>query len=140
MVGIQAPSTPRRLRPHSTGKDPSFRPTSVVLRPDVTLRIPDGPARGVHLFDAKFRLQALPADDADDIDATFKRTDLYKMHTYRDAIPSARSAWIIYPGTEERFFAAYIGAECDGVGGIPGVPGALEAIRSRVRRLLRSTA
>ncbi|MCK6533076.1 MAG: restriction endonuclease-like protein [Polyangiaceae bacterium] len=119
-------------------KDPAFRSTSVVLRPDVTLRIPDGPARGVHLFDAKFRLQALPTDDADDVDATFKRADLYKMHTYRDAIPSARSAWIIYPGTEERFFATSGGAGCDGVGGVPGLPGDLEAIRSRVRRVLQS--
>ena len=28
------------------------------------------------------------------------------MHAYRDAIPEAESAWILYPGTERRFFPA----------------------------------
>ncbi len=36
----------------------------------------------------------------------FKRGDLYKMHAYRDAIPAARSVWILYPGGEFRFFDA----------------------------------
>ena len=35
---------------------------------------------------------------------TFKRGDIYKMHAYRDAIPDARSVWILYPGDEFRFF------------------------------------
>ncbi len=35
----------------------------------------------------------------------FKRADLYKMHAYCDAIPNARSVWILYPGSELRFFS-----------------------------------
>ena len=35
---------------------------------------------------------------------TFKRGDIYKMHAYRDAIPDARSVWILYPGGESRLF------------------------------------
>ncbi|HEY6554048.1 MAG TPA: nuclease domain-containing protein, partial [Vicinamibacteria bacterium] len=88
----------------------SFTPSdrrsySVTLRPDVTL---EAPGAGLHLFDAKFRLEspALLMDDNEDDDRrrSFKRDDLYKMHTYRDAIPGARSVWVLYPGTETRFF------------------------------------
>ena len=51
-----------------------------------------------------------PTKDGDDDKAgeragTFKRGDIYKMHAYRDAIPDARSVWILYPGGEFRFFA-----------------------------------
>ena len=89
---------------------------SVPLRPDIALSIPGGPNSGLHLFDAKFRVHGL-ADvglggsdkDGDDEKAreragTFKRGDIYKMHAYRDAIPDARSVWILYPGGEFRFF------------------------------------
>ena len=50
------------------------------------------------------------------------------MHTYRDAIPAARSAWVLYPGTETRFFAASPGAGRghDGVGVLPARPGISE--------------
>jgi predicted component of viral defense system (DUF524 family) len=70
----------------------------------------------LHLLDAKFRVDRLdallPLDDeteaerAEERIGTFKRGDLYKMHTYRDAIPQADSVWILYPGTEMRFFDA----------------------------------
>ena len=89
---------------------------SVPLRPDIALLVPDGPNAGLHLFDAKFRVQGL-ADvglagsdkDGDDDKAgeragSFKRGDIYKMHAYRDAIPDARSVWVLYPGGDFRFF------------------------------------
>ncbi len=89
---------------------------SVPLIPDIALQVAGGPNACLHLFDAKFRVHALTdvglaADgkDADDPKAkeragTFKRADIYKMHAYRDAIPDARSVWILYPGVEFRFF------------------------------------
>jgi predicted component of viral defense system (DUF524 family) len=93
------------------------RSYSVSLRPDIALVVPSGRNAGLHLLDAKFRLERL-ADTFAEMDGdteeegraaerrgTFKRADLYKMHTYRDAIPGARSVWILYPGTEARFFA-----------------------------------
>ncbi len=154
---------------------------SVPLRPDIVVTVPDGPGKGLHLLDAKFRLQRVvdlmgvdsgPRDTgsaearADDMGAggvaadseeellaiderrgSFKRADLYKMHTYRDAIHGARSVWALYPGDEARFFptqghgdetaagvalAAPVGgrwelpasaAVMDGVGALPLVPG-----------------
>ncbi|MDE2805367.1 MAG: DUF2357 domain-containing protein [Gemmatimonadota bacterium] len=90
---------------------------SVPLIPDIALSIPAGSNAGLHLFDAKFRVHGLAdvglaADDKDADDpkteeraGTFKRADIYKMHAYRDAIPDARSVWILYPGGEFQFFA-----------------------------------
>ena len=116
---------------------------SVPLIPDIALRIPDGPNAGLHLFDAKFRVQALTdvglaADDkeADDEKATeragsFKRADIYKMHAYRDAIPKARSVWILYPGGEFRFFGVPGGGGQAGhpaVSSPEGLPGELEGV------------
>ncbi|MCY4400891.1 MAG: nuclease domain-containing protein [Gemmatimonadetes bacterium] len=123
---------------------------SVPLIPDIALRVPSGPNAGLHLFDAKFRVKALTDvglaagdKDADDEKAreragSFKRADIYKMHAYRDAIPDARSVWILYPGGEFRFFgvpgngglaggrvvssAEGLPEEVDGVGAIPVAP------------------
>jgi uncharacterized protein len=142
---------PRFSRSHS-GQH-SF---SVPLRPDIALHIPHGLNAGLHLLDAKFKVDRLSevmpdADQQDDgttIEAeertgTFKRGDLYKMHAYRDAITGARSVWILYPGTDSRFFSATGGVatswrslptSLDGVGAIPLVPGT--ASRAALRAVL----
>ena len=95
------------------------RSYSVGLRPDIALYVPAGrPNGGLHLLDAKFRLRTLAAtglagsgresreDKAGERRGDFRRSDLYKMHTYRDAIPEARSVWILYPGSEFCFYDA----------------------------------
>ncbi len=106
------------------------RSRSLRLRPDVALFVPSGPSAGLHLFDAKFRLEgALDADG--DEESSFKHADLHKMHAYRDAIPEARSAWVLYPGGEaEAFFddgrrglEQIGGGAIAGVGAIPLRPG-----------------
>lgn len=127
----------------------SRRSYSVPLRPDISLRVPSGPNAGLHLFDAKFRLRkirdAIPDDDAEDetedsVSAErrgdFKRGDLYKMHTYRDAIPRVASVWILYPGSVGRFYSTdramwesgggSLPDRLDGVGALPLVPGDTE--------------
>jgi hypothetical protein len=141
--GAQLLYSPRFSRSRGAAR----RSYSVPLRPDIALVVLSGPNSGLHLFDAKFRLDRLDdtfaeVEDADADDAesaaerrgTFKRADLYKMHTYRDAIPDARSVWILYPGTEFRQFLAEpsmsaagmvapIGPRpIDGVGAIPLAP------------------
>ncbi|OIT16265.1 hypothetical protein BL243_12320 [Ralstonia solanacearum] len=98
---------------------------STPLRPDVILEI--GGER--HAFDAKYRLERLEVDedDEDDGTATYKRADLYKMHTYRDAIADLRTAFVVYPGSEFVFFerggakrTAPSGFDVvDGVGALP---------------------
>ena len=113
---------------------------SVPLRPDMALRIPSGANAGLHLFDAKFRVQEfVESTNVDDEKiagalateeriGTFKQADLYKMHTYRDSIEEARSVWILYPGSVLRFFGTDGTTTIDppqsfdGVGAIPLSP------------------
>lgn len=75
---------------------------STPLRPDVTVEV----GNQIYAFDAKYRMEYLDAadSDVDDEATTYKRSDLYKMHTYRDAIKGIRAAFIVYPGTEFVFF------------------------------------
>ena len=116
---------------------------SVPLIPDIALRVPDGPNAGLHLFDAKFRVQeltdvGLAADDQDadhekaaERAGSFKRADIYKMHAYRDAIPDARSVWILYPAGEFRFFGVLGGGGVAGgrvVSSAEGLPGEVEGV------------
>ena len=103
---------------------------SVPLIPDIALRVAGGPNAGLHLFDAKFRVRALAdvgfaADEKDGSDekakeraGSFKRADIYKMHAYRDAIPDARSVWILYPGGEFQFFGVLGSGEPSGGGAV----------------------
>jgi predicted component of viral defense system (DUF524 family) len=121
-------------------KKSTWRSTSLPLRPDVALYVPSGVSHGLHLFDAKFRLTAM--GDIESLGkggpATFKNQDLYKMHAYRDAIPDARSVWVLYPGTEFLFFPAN-GVDrnvYDGVGVIPAQPRQHQHIGKVVARLL----
>ncbi len=117
------------------------RSYSLPLRPDVVLRTPSG---DVTAFDAKFRLRKLEeivpegeevkdADVAGERRGVFKQADLYKMHTYRDAL-SVPSVWILYPGHDFRFFEdradgrivktpGELGLPLEGVGAIPLRPG-----------------
>jgi hypothetical protein len=77
------------------------------LRPDCSLHIvPKEPAHRdddvwLH-FDAKYRVdrieEALGSDDSEPA-LIAKTEDLYKMHTYRDAIVRAVGAFVVFPGT-----------------------------------------
>jgi predicted component of viral defense system (DUF524 family) len=119
----------------------------------------EGINAGWHFFDAKFRVQRLddvmPSEEQDyDADlgrederqGTFKLADLYKMHTYRDAIEGARSVWILYPGTEYRFFTIdgtrldpsddTLSDDLQGVGALPLLPTDKSARPQRVLRAL----
>ena len=130
---------------------------SVPLRPDILLEVPNGPNAGIHVLDAKFKVQ-LPkllafTEDISESETTtedqrgkFKPEDIYKMHTYLDAIPQARSAWILYPGSEFQFFGRRektstftvdgLPQAMEGVGAIPMKPGKQE--HHELANLLRS--
>lgn len=128
--------------------NPTFRRTvgtaySTPLRPDVVVEV--GQTR--HAFDAKYRLDRFDAGEADSDDdpATYKRADLYKMHTYRDAIARLRTAFVVYPGTEFVFFER-TGSKStepaaitlvDGVGAVPLRPADADPA-TRLREVLRA--
>lgn len=76
---------------------------SLGLQPDYTLLGPNDQPQVA--FDAKFRLDA-PMPDLDDprhVSLSPQATDLYKMHTYRDAL-GLRAAVALYPGDQTVFY------------------------------------
>ncbi len=94
-----------RLRYNESFRRVKDRSYSIGLRPDFTLH---GPAGLRLIFDAKFRFdQNLfeVEDGKDEIDTqrTAKKSDLYKMHTYRDAL-RAKAAIVLYPGDSTIFY------------------------------------
>ncbi len=124
---------------------------STTLRPDISLWIKDK----CYVFDAKYRLRSLmlPVDDQDvtalerdERDAsTFRRGDLYKMHTYRDALRAVESAWVVYPGATFLFFGVQEGVRTSvediprpiGVGAIPYRPHESRD-NAQIRRLIET--
>lgn len=125
---------------------------SLAFKPDVTV---DWQGRRC-VLDAKYRLAWVPTQegaaeaDADeeeeDAGRTFKRIDLYKMHSYRDALARVESAWVVYPGDVFSFFEASgryrdvpeALATFSGVGALPLRPGASADLLGRlVARMLR---
>ncbi len=87
------------------GRERSY---SVALRPDFVLH--EG-GKATVIFDAKFRfdVRSLPREQEDrydedvasgDVERVVKHADLYKMHTYRDALKTVRAAVVLFPGTE----------------------------------------
>lgn len=84
---------------------------------------------GVHVFDAKFKVSwgskktaDLEADEGEEErSGSFVRGDVYKMHTYRDALAGVHSAWVLYPGEEFRFFPTEH-AESPGTFGVGVIP------------------
>lgn len=87
------------------------------MRPDCSLQIgPDEPQGNafdpvwLH-FDAKYRVddlaEILNQDLDEDAFGEVRRTDLLKMHAYRDAIRRSAGAYVLYPGSEHHFFTEY---------------------------------
>ena len=87
------------------------------MRPDCSLEILpehdyEGQFEAVWLhFDAKYRVENLTQifnqDVEENVQGQPKRADLLKMHSYRDAIKRSAGAYVVYPGTEKRFFPEY---------------------------------
>lgn len=115
-------------------RSPPCRSASLWLRPDIVVDVERDGQRELHVLDAKLRIDGVvpsrdedrPDEDGDDPDPLgFKNADIAKMHAYRDALPSVRSARVLYSGQKRRDFPALEqdSRAADGVGAIPLVPG-----------------
>lgn len=126
---------------------------SVTLHPDCTIELPDGRR---FIFDAKYKYDNLgqfmsgyvSADEEQDEEErlVYKKGDLYKMHTYRDAL-GAQAVFVLYPGNEFRAYPVEghtlthpygLSDAFEGVGAIPTQVHDPECLVSCVRRLLVS--
>jgi uncharacterized protein len=76
---------------------------SGVFNPDISISIEmNGIVHWLH-FDAKYRLDLCKLKlelNSNDIALSFKREDIHKMHTYRDAVLGTRGSYVLYPGNE----------------------------------------
>ncbi len=118
---------------------------SVPLRPDYVVER-DGQR---WLFDAKYRLESAQVregfEDRPPARRSVVRGDLYKMHTYLDAIHLARASFVLYPGDDFRAFHRSgslaerprdLPTDFHGVGAIPLLPGHIASLDEAVRQLL----
>lgn len=119
---------------------PQFRTYSTTMRPDFSW-VTNGKTNLI--FDAKFSFSTreLP-NETDELTQNYESIpsliDLYKMHTYRDAL-NLKSAIIIYPGDSTVFYDVNQGktsqldllnclsGELNGIGAIPMCPGLNES-------------
>lgn len=122
----------RTFRPHASTTEMA-QSYSVPLRPDISIEVTRGAERRLLLLDAKYRisrygpdLESTKTDDEPSTDrTTFQRADIYKMHTYRDALTGAFAALAIFPGhgVRERLYPAPHFYAVGGVGAVPLIPG-----------------
>ncbi len=102
------------------------------MRPDASLllQIPGANEMWLH-FDAKYRVDwTTPFEgDINDDDAslmpasgTTKRSDLLKMHAYRDAIRNSAGSYVLFPGSESTSFNLTDDEFLPGLGAIPMRP------------------
>lgn len=97
---------------------------SLTMRPDIVVEIADS----LYIFDAKFRLNGIDWDKDEESkgsDLSFRNDDIYKMHTYKDAIKGVKTACILYPNRDDSKDGLFWEDEvekCSGVGAFSLVP------------------
>lgn len=102
---------------------------SVTLRPDIVVRRRQPGGWQTLILDAKLKFAGERLDELGDRDPSewkraAMREDLYKMHTYRDAIREAVGAFVLYPGSKNVSYPEEKGGYAwAGIGAIPLDPG-----------------
>ena len=103
---------------------------SVTLRPDTTVVVRKDNKVLKFVFDAKYKVHKKNGEEG--IERHVKAEDIYKMHTYLDAINNCVFAVVVYPGSEFYFYERdlqhserrdVVSMESfEGVGAVPLVP------------------
>ena len=75
---------------------------SVTLRPDITIELTKKNKKIKFIFDAKYKVKYNSNEKG--LERYIKAEDIYKMHTYLDAIKDCVFAVAIYPGTKFYFY------------------------------------
>jgi predicted component of viral defense system (DUF524 family) len=127
------------------------------LRPDYTMSIwPFGIEQEqaeheeliVHIhFDAKYKIESLQGifgrDDnleqekEEQKRGTYKRVDILKMHTYKDAIRRTAGAYVLYPGTEAQYNLTGFHELIPGLGAFSIRPSKMNSGTEELKRFLR---
>lgn len=67
--------------------------------------------------------EAIKRDNEEEKSYKFKNGDIYKMHTYKDAILRTEGAYVLYPGSREGVFKVNDNEPIPSVGAFPLNPG-----------------
>ena len=124
---------------------------SIDLRPDFSLVVrPRYGGGGTFLvnFDAKYKAKPKEADETQFDDARLERGcweyDIYKMHTYRDALLHSYGSYVLFPGTRGEVYPRYFESHGDflpSVGSICLVPGeGTSELEEALRRIFTDIA
>lgn len=95
---------------------------SLKLRPDFTLIIKINNKEHLLHFDAKYKFKKIILD-VDLENKEYKNEDIYKMHTYKDAIYNSLGAYVLYPGDLSKTFEENKGVCVPSVGAFHLNPG-----------------
>ena len=122
-------------------RDGRFRSYSIEFRPDFTLMIrtdSDPGSRFIINFDAKYKAKpdngGNPDQDDENLDPDCWEFDIYKMHTYRDALLHSFGSYILYPGRKGVMYPKPLRDEdwsgrdsliIPSVGAVPLIPGSV---------------
>lgn len=89
----------------SFAQNSEYRTFSLNLRPDYILEINFNNHKYFIHFDAKYKSKGIQKDEGyNKKDHVYKHEDVYKMHTYKDAILNTKGAYVLYPGDKAKIF------------------------------------
>jgi len=124
--------------------DTRCRSYSLPFKPDYSILVAvDECTCFIHL-DAKYRSTVRPddlyesidmRDSEEELERRFRDGDVYKMHSYKDAILRSVGAYILYPGDEDVLFEEGRG-EVPSVGAFPLRPGESHVDERRLRNFI----
>lgn len=122
-ISLTFPSSPRIKLSYNKSFCRGKGTYSLMLRPDVVLEV----GESIYIFDAKFKLKRDFQRREDDVEVEmptveYKAEDIYKMHAYKDAIPKAKIACILYPNSQNNSMDFFEEKPGYGVGAIPLLP------------------
>lgn len=124
------------------------RSYSLNLRPDYTLRIKRNNKVFLIHFDAKYRSNILYDNEVEryskeeEEKRIYKNADVYKMHTYKDAIIDSLGAYVLYPGKEnnnETIFYEKPNQILPSVGAFPLTPGNDDSEEDNIEKFIRKS-
>lgn len=142
-------------REYSKRREKPFQSYSLKMRPDYSLVICPENSRDhsnfiVH-FDAKYKADrdAGGMGDEELPGKSYRREDIYRMHTYRDALLRSWGSYILYPGNKYDVFEKYEAIDTEmgsrslpSIGAVPLVPGDKknERLKDHLLSVFRSIA
>ena len=114
------------FKPSETYENGDLSIYSEKLDPDYTIKLEYNDTIKFIQFDAKYRLK----------DGTYIKDDIYKMHTYKDAINDTLGAFILYPGEKPKTIHSETDGEFGAVGAFCLKPGTTDKNQKEIKKFI----